>query len=184
MAYKPLLDVQHLPSSGMGLKNHQGESPGWTRTEPGRASFVWKSFYSLMKSQRENIEMSNTAASRAEPLPAESGEPQWKGTGQNKPKNPKEHARAYGPCSKETLQHADFSRQVKGKQMKVFWQFCFKRAKEMETYGYLMDFSKASCEALRNPPQMRCDGDTCTAALTPSLSYSSYALLLHNKSQL
>lgn len=81
---------------------------------PGRALFALGNFHSPVKSQREDVQMSNAAASRAELLPAGLREllgTSVERTGQNKPQNPEEDVKAQGPDSKKgILQQVNFSR--------------------------------------------------------------------------
>lgn len=53
---------------------------------PGRALFVLGNFHSPMKSQREDVQMSNAAASRVELLPAELREVLGTSVKRNRPK--------------------------------------------------------------------------------------------------
>lgn len=75
--FSDLAGFGHLPSNGMVFKEPSRKDPEatWDRYtveeigNPGKALFVLRNFQSLMKSQREDVQISNTAVSTVELLP-------------------------------------------------------------------------------------------------------------------
>lgn len=109
----------------------------------GKASFVLRNFHSLMKSRRQDVDMSNTAASRVELLPTKPRKVLGvTGKRSRKKKTKRKDARSWlqNPAAGKLFQTS--KRETNESFMTFF--FSFKRAKEIKTYGYLMFFSKES----------------------------------------